>query len=47
MKLLFSIHYERKARQEKRAPMRSRADCGTDIEEVSIGWARRFNIALK
>ena len=47
MKLLLSIHYQRKVRQEKRAPMKSRANCGTDIEEVSIGWARRFNIALK
>ena len=47
MRRLLSIDYQRRVTHAERAPMRSRPDCGTDMEEVSIGGARRFSMVSK
>lgn len=44
MRQLLSIDYEKRVTHSERAPMRSRPKCGTDVEEVSIGRARRLNM---
>ena len=40
MRRLLSIDYQRRVTHVERAPIRSRPDCGTDMEEVSIGGPR-------